>query len=36
MQVPEFVLEVCLVALPRQSVYPGRSVPLQFEERQPK
>ena len=35
MQVPESVLEVCLVVLPRQSVYTGRSVPLQLEERQP-
>jgi hypothetical protein len=35
MQIREPELEVCLVVLPRQSVYPGRRVPLQLKEREP-
>ena len=35
MQIHEPELEVCLIVLPRQSVYAGRGVPLQLEERQP-
>jgi hypothetical protein len=35
MQIREPELEVCLVVLPRQSVYAGRGVPLQLKEREP-
>jgi hypothetical protein len=35
MQIHEPELEVCRIVLPRQSVYAGRGVPLQLEERQP-
>ena len=35
MQIHEPELEVCLIVLPRQSVYAGRGVPLQLEEREP-
>jgi hypothetical protein len=35
MQIHEPELEVCLIVLPRQSVYAGRGLPLQLEERPP-
>jgi hypothetical protein len=34
-QVFDIAVEACLVVLPRQAVRPGRSVLLNFEERQP-
>jgi hypothetical protein len=34
-QVFDVAIEVCLVVLPRQAVYPRRSVLLNFEKRQP-
>jgi hypothetical protein len=36
MQIREPELEVCLVVLPRQSVYTRRGVPFQLTEREPK
>ena len=36
MQIREPELEVCLVVLPRQSVYAGCGVPFQLKEREPK